>query len=271
MKTWNIKVLCYGTITGPKSGITPNYDTDVILESPYLGFLIHDDNRKILVDTGISDDYIIDGKAWGGFPAKGGRAYLEKALAEANLDPLDIDTILFTHLHNDHAANTSIFKNARLIFQQDEWLNLLDPTPLEKYRRDYDPKVIDEIKQMNCLKIDGDLVLTAGITLYKTPGHTRGGMSIAVNTKKGIRIIVGDHWHLHCLGFTKMQKIMDMHGKWHKITPPPPEYGGFFPSSLTSDYHAYYASCYKIKALIPEDKPEYILPGHEGSLLVNGV
>lgn len=273
MALWDIKVLYYGEITIPKAVATPNLDPDLLLDSPYLGFLLQNGKQNILVDTGISDDYIVDGKAaWGNFPAKGGRSYVEKALAEAGVDPLEIETILFTHLHNDHAANTSIFKNARLIFQRDEWATLLDPLPIMKVRKDYDPALVDELKSANCVKVHGDFELTEGIKCFKTPGHSPGCMSVAVSTAKGIRVLVGDQWPMYCMAFSQQEEIMDMKGNKYKITPAPKEYGHFIPpAALIYDYFDYYDSCYKILSMIPSDSPEYIVPGHEPSLLVTGV
>jgi N-acyl homoserine lactone hydrolase len=270
MNSWTIKVLNYGKITLPKAALTPTLDPDLVIEIPYLGFLLQNGKRNILVDTGISDKFIINGKAWGGYPAEAGRLYLEKAIADAGLSPLDIDTILFTHLHNDHAANTTLFKNARLIFQRDEWQTLLNPLPVMNVRRDYDPAAVDELKLMECLKIDGDLELTEGITIYKTPGHTPGSMSIAVKSKKGTKVIVGDQFHLNCMAFPRQEKLMDMNGKEHKITPAPEVYGPFMPSSLIYNYYDYYDSGYKIKALLEEYTPEFLIAGHEPSLLVTG-
>src|SRR4030042_887521 len=170
MNTWEVKVLYYGKITVPKSALTPNLDPNLVIDWPYLGFLLQNGKRNILVDTGISDSFIINGKAWGGYPAQAGRADLEKALKDAKVDPLEIDTILFTHLHNDHAANTTLFKNAQLIFQRDEWKTLLDPLPVMNVRRDYDPALAAELKTMNCVKVDGAFEFTDGIKIYKTPG-----------------------------------------------------------------------------------------------------
>jgi hypothetical protein len=65
---------------------------------------------------------------------------------------------------------------------------------------------------------------------------------------------------------------MDMEGNKHKITPAPKVYGHFIPpSTLIYDYFDYYDSCYRILSMIPSDSPEYIVPGHEPSLLVTGV
>jgi len=273
MVVWDIKVLYYGDITIPKSMPTPNLDPDLHFVSPYLGFLLQNGRQIILVDTGISDNAIVDGKAaWGNFPAKGGRAYVEKSLEEAGVDPLEIETILFTHLHNDHAANTSIFKNARLIFQKNEWATLIDPLPIMKVRRDYDPSLVDELTSANCVKIHGDFELTDGIKCFLTPGHTPGCMSIAVNTAKGIRILVGDHWPLYCMAFSQQDEIIDMEGNRHKITPAPKDYGHFIPSpNLIYNFFDYYDSSYKLLSMIPSDSPEYIVPGHEPSLLFTGV
>jgi N-acyl homoserine lactone hydrolase len=270
---WNIKVLYYGEVTIPKALATPNLDPDLLIASPYLGFLLQDGQHNILVDTGISDNAIVDGKSvWGSFPARGGRACVEKSLAQAGVDPLEIETILFTHLHNDHAANTAMFKNARLIFQKNEWATLLDPLPIMKVRKEYDQALIDALKSANCIKVQGDFELTDGITCFLTPGHTPGCMSIAVNTPKGIRILVGDHWPMHCMAFSQQDEIMDMQGNKQKITPASPDYGHFIPpATLIYNYFDYYDSCYRILSMIPSDHPEYIVPGHEPSLLVTGV
>lgn len=271
MELWDIQVLYYGKITVPKGAATPNLDMDFTFDCPYLGFLLQNGNRNVLVDTGISDTFFEDGKAWGGLPAIGGRAFVEEALAEAGVDPLEIDTVVYTHLHNDHAANSPMFKKAQFVFQKDEWLALLDPLPIMNARRDYDPALVNELQSMNCCKVDGDFELTDGIKCIKTPGHTIGSQSIVVNTPKGIRVIVGDHWHLHCMAFGWQDEIIDMEGKKHPITPAPKAYGRFIPSSLINNFYDYYDSCYKIISMIPEDSPEYIVPGHEPSLLLNGV
>ena len=271
MDLWQIKVLYYGKITIPKGVATPGLDAELVFDSPYLGFLLQNGERNIVVDTGISDHFFENGKAWGNFPAEGGNRFVEKALSDCGLSPLDIDTVIYTHLHNDHAANATSFRNARLIFQKDEWLGLLDPLPIMNVRRDYDPALADELKTMNCFKVDGDFEPFKGIRCVKTPGHTMGSQSIAVQTEKGIRIIVGDHWHLTCMAFAWQDEMIDIHGRTHKITPAPQAYGHFIPASLTNNLYDYYDSSYKILSMIPEDRPEYILPGHEASLLATGV
>ena len=38
MNTWEIKVLYYGKITVPKSGLTPNLDPDLVIDCLLFGF-----------------------------------------------------------------------------------------------------------------------------------------------------------------------------------------------------------------------------------------
>ena len=53
MRLWEIKVLCYGKITTPKGAATPGLDPELVLDNPYLGFLLQNGRRNILVDSGI--------------------------------------------------------------------------------------------------------------------------------------------------------------------------------------------------------------------------
>lgn len=226
MKAWEIKVLYLGKITAPLSMFwpfgMPPLPEDLSLVAPYIGFLIQDGETNILVDSGISEKFIIDGKAWGALPAEGGREFLLKSLSNEGLKPEDIDTVIYTHLHNDHAANCQLFTHAVLIYQKDEWLNLLAPLPVQQIRRDYDPDVIEEISKMKRLVIDGDLELAEGIRLLKTPGHTLGSQSVAVNAKKGVVVLVGDLCLVNFMMFPGASEIVDMEGKPHPIPMAPP-------------------------------------------------
>ena len=87
----------------------------------------------------------------------------------------------------------------------------------------------------------------------------------------GIKVLTGDHFHLFCMAFSKQNTLMDMQGKTHRITPAPDVYGPFIPSSLIYNYYDYYDSSYKIKAVLGDYSPKFLVPGHEPSLLVTGV
>jgi N-acyl homoserine lactone hydrolase len=264
---WKLKALFCGKITVPKSALTPGMDLDIVFDGPYLAFLLQGVGRNVLVDTGISEKFIVDGKAWGGLPAEGGADYLLASLDKAEVAPEEIDTVIFTHLHNDHAGNNTLFENAHFIFQKDEWKTLLDPLPVMQFRRDYDPGIIDDLKKLNCTMVDGDLELADGIKLFKTPGHTPGSQSIAVQTDKGLRVLVGDQWHHYFNGFSQLTKFVDLKGTTYDITPAPEVYGRFIPPSIVYNYYDWYDSCHKISALVGAGGQNCVVPGHEPSLL----
>jgi len=264
---WKITVLYCGEHTVPKSAHTVGLDSNLILRFPYLAFLLQNGESNVLVDNGINERFLIDGKAWGGAPADAGSKDLVASLQKAGLTVDDIDLILYTHLHNDHAGNCNLFPQTRSIAQQDEWFNLLNQVFVETQRRDYDNEVIPFLKaNKNFHTIDGDLEIMEGLRVVKTPGHTRGSQTVVVNTVNGLRLLVGDQFHQACSCFPEMISIMDVTGKEYPITPAP-EGWPTIPSSLIYDYYDYYASTDRIRALMPERDPMYVLCGHDASLL----
>jgi N-acyl homoserine lactone hydrolase len=279
MKIWDVKVLPLGKITMPFSTyitvhyafgaprITDNFD----ISGPYLGFLLVSGSQKIVVDNGISSKFIVDGKAWAGLPAEGGETYLRKALSNNGLTPEQVKTVLYTHLHNDHAGNCGVFKNATHIFQKEEWQNLLDPLPVQNVRKDYDQAIIPELNSLNCLKINGDVEIEDGITLYKTPGHTRGSQSVAINTAKGTVVLVGDMLTSYISAFPKTEKITGMDGTVYSVPPAPDVFGNAIPSNVTYDFYSFYDSVSRVQAIASRNEPGFIIPGHETSLALTGI
>lgn len=84
---WKITCLHYGTLSCYKSLFDGGLD-QVRYPFVYSGYLLQKDNRNILVDTGVHQDNIIDGKAWANSPAEGGNQYVLDALAREGLTPM---------------------------------------------------------------------------------------------------------------------------------------------------------------------------------------
>ena len=72
---WKITCLHYGTLSCYKSLFDGGLD-QARYPFVYSGYLLQKDNRNILVDTGVHQDNIIDGKAWANSPAEGGNQYV---------------------------------------------------------------------------------------------------------------------------------------------------------------------------------------------------
>jgi len=265
MPEWKIEVLYYGWSTAPAQMLHPGLGEGEFT-IPYLGFLLRLGNRCVLVDCGISERFIVDGKAWGGFPARGGASYVVQSLLKSGVTPEGVEMVIYTHLHNDHAGNCDLFPKAKHIFQKEEWLNLLDPLPIQRTRRDYDLDILPLLAKLNIVKINGDIEILPGVKLYKAPGHSLGSQLVTVETSKGVMVILGDLCSTYCRLFPEIDEMVDLEGRRHKVKIDVELYGPAIPSTIIYNYFDWYDSVYKAKALA-QFSPEFVLPGHEASLV----
>lgn len=197
----------------------------------------------------------------------GGRSYVLQALLNKSVTPEQVEMVIYTHLHNDHAGNCDLFPQAKHIFQKDEWLNLLDPLPVQKLRRDYDLDILPMLARLNTIKINGDVEILPGVKLYKAPGHSLGSQLVTVETLKGNMVILGDLCTTYCRLFPEIDEMVDLDGKKYKVKTNVELYGPAIPSTVIYNYFDWYDSVYKAKVLA-QFKPEFVLPGHEAALVV---
>ena len=260
---WKITCLHYGTLSCYKSLFDGGLD-QTRYPFVYSGYLLQKDGRNILVDTGVHQDNIVDGKAWADSPAEGGNQFVLDALKGEGLTPDDIEIVMYTHLHNDHAGGMLLFPNSQHLFQRAEYYNMLHPLPTQKIRRDYDPRTPGDLAQIkNVRMIDGDFDMGNGIRLFKVPGHSLGGMAIQVQTAEGKYVITGDMPHIAQSLFPQMDKMEVIGGEIVDITPAPENWGPFILNSVIYDHYACYDSFNKIMMLAEREEPKWFLTGHD--------
>lgn len=269
MAKWKIYPLMFGWLKGAKSLLTTGLDENIELTIPYLGFYLTDGKHKVLVDNGINSKYIVDGKAWAGRPASGGEEDVIRELKRVGVTCDEIEYVLYTHLHNDHAGNCHLFTKALHVFQNDEWKELLEPLPSMKIRGDFDMSLAAVLRGLKTQKIVGDIEnYLPGISFLLTPGHTKGSMSLIVETKDGRYLLAGDTMHITHTAYSYQTKMELIDGSIIDVTPAPHGWEDIAPSSLVYDHYAWYDSIYRLKAMFPD--PKYVLTGH-GPELVNKV
>jgi glyoxylase-like metal-dependent hydrolase (beta-lactamase superfamily II) len=112
-------------------------------------------------------------------------------LAEVGLRPEQVDFVTLSHLHFDHAGGTSRFPNAKFIVQRRELEYAAGALPHNSAAKGaFVAEDVLAIVGLNwqgrVLLVDGDVEgLVPGVDVYLTPGHTKGTMTVCLDTVKG--------------------------------------------------------------------------------------
>jgi len=151
--------------------------------------LVETGDEVVLVDTGLGnkeDDKFreIYGIRNAGLPTR-----LEDSLKEAGVEPEDVDLVICTHLHFDHAGGTTMrcddgairpsFSRARHLVRRGEWEFAHEAN--ERVRASYLPASFSPLAEAGVLEfVDEDVEAVPGITVVRTPGHTPYHQSVIV-------------------------------------------------------------------------------------------
>lgn len=144
--------------------------------------------RWVLVDAGVGPA-ASPAAAWAPVPGR-----LPAALAEAGIEPAQVEAVVLTHLHEDHAgwasgaAGEPYFPAARYVVQSAEVAGLDRADPVW----DWTVAPLRAAGQLH--EVEGVHRLFPGITLLPTPGHTPGHQSVLVEQGDGARdvLVTGD-------------------------------------------------------------------------------
>lgn len=150
--------------------------------------------KTILVDSGLGAK--LTAKQEQNFARKGGSRLLTN-LARIGFLPEDIDLVVNTHLHADHAGGNTkrdgteiipTFPNADYWIQRQEFLDAAFPN--ERTRATYFPDNFIPLERV-CF-LNGDTQITEEVRTQITPGHTRAHQSIIIESKGEKAIFLGD-------------------------------------------------------------------------------
>jgi glyoxylase-like metal-dependent hydrolase (beta-lactamase superfamily II) len=164
-----------------------------------LGCLLIDTGQyRILIDTGIGEKgdekfrqiYGVDRKPC-----------LKDSLAGYNLSPEDIDIVINTHLHLDHAGgNTSLqegrlvpsFPRAEYFIQEGEWKEALSSN--ERTKASYLAENFLPLKDSDRLRFisEDSVEIIRGVSVIRTGGHTRFHQCIKVESEGKVALFLAD-------------------------------------------------------------------------------
>lgn len=150
-----------------------NKEESKVISIPTWALLIEHQNGKILFDTGRKDHEL-----------------LKKELLKCNVVPEQIDTVVLSHLHFDHAGNIDLFKNATIYVQNKELEECINNGDKPYNRGAYvkNPMILHNKWKI----IDGEYRLIEGVTLIPFYGHTKGLQGMLIELKHQNILVCSD-------------------------------------------------------------------------------
>jgi N-acyl homoserine lactone hydrolase len=215
----------------------------VLLSAP-----AHGPRRLVVIDTGFANGQSMSGRAFTAIESP------HEVLAKLGFTPADVDTVVLTHLHFDHAGNVEAFPNATVFVQRCElegWKQVIDEIPDHSVGKvswklsSLDLEVIAHIDagaaNGRISLLDGDAEIAPGVWCrLARDTHTFGSQWVEVRTPDGAYAIAGDcvYW------YTNVERM------W------PPGYVQGNTWNLMRTFE-------QLRDLVGADRLERIVPGHD--------
>ena len=174
-------------------------DADEMNRIPLLvrPMLLRADGKWILVETGMDDKQGEKHRKIYGITAAG---KMLSQLAELGLEPKDIDVVVNTHLHFDHAGMNTMsrdgsivpmFTNAQYLVQKQELYDAQHPH--ERNKASYLPENIAPIAEAGLfVEIEGEAEIAEGVKLLPLPGHTLGQQGVVIESEGQTAVYTAD-------------------------------------------------------------------------------
>jgi glyoxylase-like metal-dependent hydrolase (beta-lactamase superfamily II) len=149
--------------------------------------LVSTGRERVLIDTGIGQKW--DARLRDRF-AIAHEKDLVSGLRARGVAPEDVDVVINTHLHFDHAGTNTVerdgrvvptFPRARYVAQRGEFQHAT--APHERDRASYSAQDFEPVAEAGQMYlIDGDEEVVGGVRVLKVPGHNRDHQCVRVDS-----------------------------------------------------------------------------------------
>jgi N-acyl homoserine lactone hydrolase len=183
-----------GDCSCPFEVVAPGVHDGMRTHIPVTSYLIRlPGDQLALVDTGMSRLHVEDpdltwrGKTQAAWltPVMRPEDSLLYRLAQLDIEPQNIDYVINTHLHFDHAGNNDLLGNATFFVQREQY-------DLAKDNPSF-PNQYWNLPSLSYELLDGEQELFPGVLAIPTSGHTPGHQSVLLRLPEtGALILCGD-------------------------------------------------------------------------------
>lgn len=168
------------------------------------------------------------------------------ALAEIGIAADQVETVVLSHMHYDHAGNFGLFPKARFHIQDAEMAYCTGRCMCHQVLRmpmEFD-HVVDALRHVYSGRMefhDGNGTIAPGVTVHLIGGHSGGLQVVRVPTQRGMVVLAADATHF-----------------WENIR-------GRSPFPILADLTRMMEGYRTVEALA--DGPDHIIPGHDPLVL----
>lgn len=167
-------------------------------------YLVDHPEGLVVVDTGLSHDMLDEPAEYGQHGAGFMEAFLpaieygpdlhpRAQLEDAGYAPEEVDYVVMTHLHSDHAGHIDTFPDARFLVQKRELRYAHWPVPVQDVfylEGDFD---VLRSNEYDVTPLEGayDVFGDGSVRTVPTPGHTPGHQSVVLELPESGTVILG--------------------------------------------------------------------------------
>ena len=161
----------------------------------YFVWVIRNSERCYVVDTGFGNRSAAE---------RGVKDHRRPAevLNQFGLDAGQVDNVIITHMHYDHAGGLEDFPKATFHVQEEEmWFTtgscMCHPSLKHAYDVEHVCQMVRNVFDGRVHFHKGDAAIAPGLSLHHIGGHTAGMMSVRVNTARGQVVLASDASHFY--------------------------------------------------------------------------
>lgn len=196
MESFEVFAIRYATVHRNQAenfvGGDPHEDAGTM---DYFVWLARSARRTIVIDTGFGAEAA----------RRRGRTLLRcptEGLRLLGVDAAEVEDVIITHLHYDHAGNLALFPKATFHLQDSEMSFATGRSMCHGIlRAPYDVEdVVQMVRKVYADRVrfhDGDSALFPGVSLHHIGGHCAGLQAVRIWTPKGWLVLASDAVHFY--------------------------------------------------------------------------